>query len=1055
MCFAVAVCFVSLFCVNGARAATFELTTVELSAGDTFQFMISAQGTFDVDCGDGGTLSGTGVTPGTTTIDHTSNTTIYTYTCTYDSDGPKIIGFDGTADAYNTNYAAIRFNITGGTTDANAAEIKTISGSLGQIFGTVDASVASGQPKFTGTFYGASNMTGTNIADPNNSGMNYALPPTLFDGISGAPAQGMFSNTFWNCSGLTGTIPSTLFGRIYGSPAPSMFSYTFYGCSGLAGSIPDGLFGNLTGSPANSMFSSTFQNCSGLTGSIPSGLFGNLTGSPAANMFNSTFSGCRNLTGTNINDPNNPGMKYAIPAGLFGNFTGSPASYMFSYTFYNCSRLSGSIPSGLFGNLTGSPATSMFNSTFSGCSGLTGSIPSGLFGNLTGSPAQYMFNGTFSGCSRLTRTTTDDPNNPGMKYAIPSGLFGNLSGSPAQYMFSSTFSGCSGLIGSIPSGLFGNLTGSPATNMFNFTFSGCSGLTGSIPSGLFGNLTGSPAQGMFYCTFQNCSGLTGSIPSGLFGNLTGSPAANMFTNTFFGCSGLTGTNTNDPNNPGMKYAVPPGLFGNLTGSPAGGMFYDTFYNCSGLTGSIPSGLFGNLTGSPAANMFHGTFSRCSGLTGKIPSGLFGSISGTPAISMFRETFSGCRGLTGSIPSGLFDGISGTPKIQMFYSTFSGCSGLTGFGDKTYVPGDFLENITTNTSVSNQATSMFSGTQLNNPCPANTYASTRTQFNDAGKPWCSECPSGTTSPAGSTSASQCVVPFTVTYTCGSGVPGTAPTDTNSYTPNSTVHTVESFGTCSKDGYYASGWVCDGTSVTSGGTFTITANTTCVAQWTGNGISLTWDGGGTPATCTYGGTFVPPAPAARTGYVFTGWKVAQPSCFASQVCSLTGSAVNGLTYNESVFTTYGYYSHDGQNKANESTYGLTAGGWAVKDTSGGIVKGIASCNSTMPTIMETIMTAMGNGTMTQEQALAAVYGSCASDAIKPGNTFSSSSSGQYCWCKMNSYTPSGGSACNVASPSWVFFNDLESASGCAGLCASGCAGGVVYTPDFRRALFGVSQ
>ena len=151
VCFAVAVCFVSLFCVNGAWAATFELTTVELSAGDTFQFMISAQGTFDVDCGDGGTLSGNGVSGNT--IDHTSNTTIYTYTCTYDSDGPKIIGFDGTADAYNmSNYAAIRFNITDGASDANAAKIETISGSLGQIFGTVDASVASGQPKFIGTF---------------------------------------------------------------------------------------------------------------------------------------------------------------------------------------------------------------------------------------------------------------------------------------------------------------------------------------------------------------------------------------------------------------------------------------------------------------------------------------------------------------------------------------------------------------------------------------------------------------------------------------------------------------------------------------------------------------------------------------------------------------------------------------------------------------------------------------------------------------------------------------------------------------------------------------
>ncbi|MFQ6696492.1 MAG: hypothetical protein ACLRFQ_04400, partial [Alphaproteobacteria bacterium] len=191
-------------------------------------------------------------------------------------------------------------------------------------------------------------------------------------------------------------------------------------------------------------------------------------------------------------------------------------------------------------------------------------------------------------------------------------------------------------------------------------------------------------------------------------------------------------------------------------------------------------------------------------------------------------------------------------------------------------------------------------------------------------------------------------------------------------------------------------------------------------------------------------------------FKGWRVKQAdtSCFASQVCSLNGSAVNGLTYNTNDSTTGGWYSHDGQNKRNESTYGLSVGGWAVKDTSGGIVKGIASCNSTIPTIMDTVMEGMSNGTMTEEQALAAVYGSCESDAIKPGNTFISSSTGQYCWCKMESYTPSGGSACNVASPSWVFFVGNESASHCAGDCADYCAFGVVSNADFRRAVFGVA-
>ena len=211
--------------------------------------------------------------------------------------------------------------------------------------------------------------------------------------------------------------------------------------------------------------------------------------------------------------------------------------------------------------------------------------------------------------------------------------------------------------------------------------------------------------------------------------------------------------------------------------------------------------------------------------------------------------------------------------------------------------------------------------------------------------------------------------------------------------------------------------------------------------------------------YDGTLTPPTTIpTKTGYTFKGWRVRQAdtSCFASQVCGLTGSAVNGLTYNDEDSTAYGYNSNNGQYSENASIYGLTSTGtWAVKDTGGGIVKGIASCNSTMPTIMDTIMTAMDNGTMSEEQAIAAVYGSCASDAIKPGNTFSSSSSGQYCWCKMSSYTPSGGSACNVASPSWVFVGGGESASDCAYYCASDCASLVMGGPDFLRAVFGVSQ
>ena len=54
---------------------------------------------------------------------------------------------------------------------------------------------------------------------------------------------------------------------------------------------------DFSGAPANYMFYNTFYNCSNLTGSIPVGLFGDISGAPAGYMFNSTFRGCSKLTG--------------------------------------------------------------------------------------------------------------------------------------------------------------------------------------------------------------------------------------------------------------------------------------------------------------------------------------------------------------------------------------------------------------------------------------------------------------------------------------------------------------------------------------------------------------------------------------------------------------------------------------------------------------------------------------------------------------------------------------------------------------------------------------
>jgi len=763
----------------------FTLTTTET---DSFQFYISATGTFYIDCGDNGTLT-------STANDVTNNDTItrsdvspITYTCTWDNTTAHTIRFGGVATGYSTSgtTAAVRFNVNINEywNDINAVKISSISGSLGQIFGTIEnPTVGSGQPRFYYTFSYASNMTG-------NDG-DYALPQNLFDGISGAPADYMFSNTFSGCNGLSGSIPATLFGNISGAPADYMFYGTFDGCSSLSGPIPESLFGNISGAPAEWMFSYTFSGCSGLSGTIPSTLFGNISGAPASSMFNSTFSGCSSLTGS-------------IPSTLFGNISGAPASNMFSSTFYGCSGLSGSIPSTLFGNISGAPAQSMFSDTFWGCSSLTGSIPSTLFGNISGAPADYMFSYTFSGCSGLSGT-------------IPSTLFGNISGTPAGWMFAGTFSGCSGLSETIPENLFGNISGAPAWGMFSGTFSGCSGLSGTIPSTLFGNISGAPAQSMFNGTFSGCSGLSGTIPSTLFGNISGAPAQSMFEWTFSGCSGLSGT-------------IPSTLFGNISGAPAVGMFYGTFSGCSGLSGSIPATLFGNISGAPADYMFSNTFNGCSGLSGPIPATLFSNISGAPASSMFNSTFAYCSGLSGTIPSTLFGNISGAPAQSMFEWTFSGCSGLSGFGDNTYVPGDFLNGIGDGTSVSNQVTNMFSSTQLDNTCPAGTYTNTREQFDNAGKPWCSTCPDGTSSVAGATSVNDCLPAYTVTYNCGTGT-GDAPENQNvingdSFSPSTNTCTAP-------NKHHFNGWLVDvdGEILPANEpvTYNYNSNITLTAQW----------------------------------------------------------------------------------------------------------------------------------------------------------------------------------------------------------------------------------
>ena len=250
-----------------------------------FKFSISAAGTFYVDWGDG-----------TEETIVKNNTNLVTYSHDYKTtDAVYTIRLGGKATEYSENFTSIRFSDLfyndgdDGEDCSYAHAIESIDGSLGKIFRTLSNNAVK-QPRFDTTFWGG--------AMENYGYGCYAkitsIPENLFTGISGAPVQAMFSETFSDCKNLT-TIPNGLFAGISGAPASYMFSYTFYGCSGLT-SIPDGLFGNLTGAPAEGMFWCTFEACSKLT-SIPENLFGNISGTAQFYMFYGTFANCTSLTG--------------------------------------------------------------------------------------------------------------------------------------------------------------------------------------------------------------------------------------------------------------------------------------------------------------------------------------------------------------------------------------------------------------------------------------------------------------------------------------------------------------------------------------------------------------------------------------------------------------------------------------------------------------------------------------------------------------------------------------------------------------------------------------
>ena len=109
---------------------------------------------------------------------------------------------------------------------------------------------------------------------------------------------------------------------------------------------------------------------------------------------------------------------------------------------------------------------------------------------------------------------------------------------------------------------------------------------------------------------------------------------------------------------------------------------------------------------------------------------------------------------------------------------------------------------------------------------------------------------------------------------------------------------------------------------------------------------------------------------------------------------------------------------------------------------------------------ILTGVRDGSVSEEEmyeeifkALFVVFGS------EYDANYATDSTGQYCYCQMDGFTPTGGTREIVTSAPWVFYHDIGSADECASYCANYCVynlqGSDVITLAFRAAVVGALE
>jgi hypothetical protein len=203
--------------------------------------------------------------------------------------------------------------------------------------------------------------------------------------------------------------------------------------------------------------------------------------------------------------------------------------------------------------------------------------------------------------------------------------------------------------------------------------------------------------------------------------------------------------------------------------------------------------------------------------------------------------------------------------------------------------------------------------------------------------------------------------------------------------------------------------------------------------------------------------------KTGYDFNGWKVKTASSGGSSgglMCGLTNETIGAEivhTWAKQIFNNETICRYDAENADCSSSPFTSMTTNSLRFQSNyGTYDVIASCNSTMPSEYETLlgeaMSQMQAGTMTEDEVFVYIYGNAAMK--RPADTFDSTSTGPYCWCKTTGYTPNvGGQQCSTANSSWLFYfvEDAGTSSNNMNICLEYCYEFVRDQPGFRTALF----